>query len=74
MIVYKLQYESKELALEDLKGKEIIGNPVFIEPTEVDENGDLEIWNYCLVDVICETEQTFNAVIKTPEIPKHNFL
>jgi hypothetical protein len=68
MIVYKLKYDTKEQAMQDLQNRELIA-VVFIEPTEPDE-----VWNFCLVDVATKNEQTFLGEIKEPEIPKHNFL
>jgi hypothetical protein len=69
MIIYKLKYDTKEQAILDIASKEIIGKPVFIDPIEPDE-----VWDFCLVDVASEIEQTFLGEIKNPEIAKHNFL
>ena len=68
MIVYKLKYDTKEDAMQDLKNRELIA-VVLIEPIEPDE-----VWNFCLVDVASKNEQTFLGEIKNPEKPKHNFL
>ena len=68
MIIFKLKYNNRAEAEQDLQGRELIA-VVFIEPIEPDE-----VWNFCLVDVASEIEQTFLGEIKEPEIPKHNFL
>jgi hypothetical protein len=68
MIIYKLKYNSRAEAEQDLQGRELMAL-VFLQPIDPDE-----VWNFCLVDVMSETEQIFTGELKNPEIPKHDFL
>lgn len=68
MIIYKLKYNTRAEAEQDLQGRDLVA-VVYLQPDDPEE-----VWNFCLVDVMSETEQTFNGELKDPETPKHKFL